>query len=91
MGSRRRSSVASSVNKFLRDIPKKLSTLSIRSQQSTATDIHHLPEFLQNQETDKHAFLYIRDEVLEDIQKIPGGVHPKDIEYFKTILNQDRN
>ena len=82
-----RKSNGASFDKFLHDIPKRLSSLSIQSQQSTRTfigDIHHLPEFLQNQETEKHAFLYIRDKVLEDIQKISGEVHPKDIEYFKT-------
>ena len=76
--------VAPSINKFLHDTPKRLSNLSIQSQQSTETDTHHLPEFLQNQETEKHAFLYIREKVLEDIQKIPEDVHPKDIEHFKT-------
>ena len=80
----RKSSVASSIDKFLQDIPKRLSNLSIRSQQSTETDTHQLPEFLQDEETEKHAFLYIRDQVLEEVQKILGEVHPKDIEYFKT-------
>ena len=84
MGSRRRSSIASSIDKFLRDIPKRLSSISIWSQQSTGRDIHQLPEFLQDEETEKHAFLYIREKVLEEVQEIPGELHPADIEYFKT-------
>lgn len=61
--SQRTSSVASSIDKFLPNIPERLSTISIRSQQSS--DDHDLPTFLGSKETETLDILFIRHKVLE--------------------------